>query len=178
MNVSKDIFLKQLVQFPELSKNTIAYVFANNPDIDISSREKFFDNIISYFNRFKEYKPDISQSSVDDSADILKSWEGKDLRIKDVMLKSVRGFPNTDKPFGIDFTNNNNEPQSLIILGGNASGKSSIYDAIEYSFCNSIGEALLQSFENDYWLDASGVRKLHQYMGNAIGYVTVSRVID
>lgn len=35
-----------------------------------------------------------------------------------------------------------------------------------------------KTFENDYWLDASGVRKLHQYMGNAIGYVTVSRVID
>lgn len=147
MNVSKDIFLKQLVQLPELSENTIAYVFADNPDIDISSREKFFDNIISYFNRFKENKPDISQSNLDDSADILQSWEGKDLRIKDVMLKSVRGFPNSDKPFGIDFTNNNNQPQSLIVLGGNASGKSSIYDAIEYSYCNSIGEALIRAYK-------------------------------
>ena len=61
-------------------------------------------------------------------------FDKKDLRIKDVMLKSVRGFPNSDKPFGINFTNNNNEPQSLIVLGGNASGKSSIYDAIEYSY--------------------------------------------
>jgi hypothetical protein len=147
MNVSKDIFLKQLVQLPELSENTIAYVFADNPDIDISSREKFFDNIISYFNRFKENKPDISQSSIDESVDILKSWEGKDLRIKNVTLKSVRGFPNSDKPFGVDFTNNNKEPQSLIILGGNASGKSSIYDAIEYSYCNSIGEALLRAYK-------------------------------
>jgi len=66
MNVSKDIFLKQLVQLPELSENTIAYIFADNPDIDISSRERFFENIISYFNRFKENKPDISQSNVYD----------------------------------------------------------------------------------------------------------------
>ena len=35
-----------------------------------------------------------------------------------------------------------------------------------------------ETYENDYWLDASGVRKLHQFMGDAIGYVTVSRVID
>jgi len=147
MNVSKDIFLKQLIQLPELSDNTIAYVFADNPDIDISSREKFFENIVSYFKRFKDNKPDISQYSVDDTTDILKSWEGKDLRIKNVTLKSVRGFPNTDKPFGVNFSNNNNEPQSLIILGGNASGKSSIYDAIEYSYCNSVGEALLRAYK-------------------------------
>lgn len=147
MTISKDIFLKQLVQFPELSDNTIAYVFADNPDIDISSREKFFDNIVSYFKRFKDNKPNISQYNGEDTTDLLKSWERKDLRIKNVTLKSVRGFPNADKPFGIDFTNNNDEPQSLIILGGNASGKSSIYDAIEYSYCNSIGEALLRAYK-------------------------------
>jgi hypothetical protein len=147
MNVSKDIFLRQLVQLPELMDNTIAYVFADNPDIDISSREKFFDNIVSYFKRFKENKPDISQYKLEDTTDLLKSWEGKDLRIKNITLKSVRGFPNADKPFGIDFTNANDKPQSLIILGGNASGKSSIYDAIEYSYCNSIGEALLRAYK-------------------------------
>jgi len=147
MNVGKDIFLKQLIQLPELSDNTMAYVFADNPDIDISSKEKFFDNIISYFKRFKDIKPDISQYKVEDTTDILKSWEGKDLRIKNVTLKSVRGFPNAEKPFGINFSNNNNEPQSLIILGGNASGKSSIFDAIEYSYCNSVGEALLRAYK-------------------------------
>ena len=35
----------------------------------------------------------------------------------------------------------------MIILGGNATGKSSIYDAIEYSYCNSIGEALLRAYK-------------------------------
>jgi len=133
MNVSKDIFLKQLVQLPELEDNTIAYVFADNPDIDISSREKFFENIVSYFKRFKSNKPNISQYNIKDTTDLLKSWEGKDLRIKNVTIKSVRGFPNSNKP--------------LIILGGNATGKSSIYDAIEYSYCNSIGEALLRAYK-------------------------------
>ena len=78
---------------------------------------------------------------------MLKSWVGKDLRIKNVKLKSVRGFPQSDKPFGIDFTDKKGEPQSMIILGGNATGKSSIYDAIEYSYCNSIGEALLRAYK-------------------------------
>jgi len=147
MIVSREIFLNRLVQLPELSGNTIAFVFADNPDLDISSRENFFGNIISYYNRFKKQKPDISKYTVEETDDLLKSWEGKDLRIKNVKLKSVRGFPQSDKPFGIDFTDKKGLPQSMIILGGNATGKSSIYDAIEYSFCNSIGEALLRAYK-------------------------------
>jgi hypothetical protein len=148
MILSKEIFLKRLVHLPELSGNTIAFVFADNPDLNISSRENFFGNIISYYNRFKIKKPDISKYSVEETDDLLKSWEGKDLRIKNVKLKSVRGFPQSDKPFGIDFTDKNGLPQSMIILGGNATGKSSIYDAIEYSYCNSIGEALLRAYKD------------------------------
>lgn len=40
--------------------------------------------------------------------------------------------------------------------------------------CESGGEV----FDNIFWLDASGIRKSRQYLGDAIGYVTVSRVID
>ena len=104
MIVSKEIFLKRLVQLPELSGNIIAFVFADNPDLDISSRENFFGNIISYYNRFKKQKPDISNYTIEVTDDLLKSWAGKDLRIKNVKLKSVRGFPQSNKPFGIDFT--------------------------------------------------------------------------
>lgn len=147
MIVSKDIFLKKLVQLPELSSNTIAFVFADNPDINISSRENFFANVISYFKRFKEHKPDITQYRLEENDNLIKSWEGKDLRIQDVKLKSVRGYPQSEKPFGIDFKGKNGEPQSMIILGGNATGKSSLYDAIEYSYCNSIGEALLRAYK-------------------------------
>lgn len=147
MIVSKDIFLKKLVQLPELSSNTIAFVFADNPDINISSRETFFANVISYFKRFKEHKPDITQYKLEEDDNLIKSWEGKDLRIQNVKLKSVRGYPQSEKPFGIDFKGKNGEPQSMIILGGNATGKSSFYDAIEYSYCNSIGEALLRAYK-------------------------------
>ncbi|SEM47398.1 Group 4 capsule polysaccharide lipoprotein gfcB, YjbF [Gemmobacter aquatilis] len=40
--------------------------------------------------------------------------------------------------------------------------------------CESDGEV----FETVFWLDASGVRKSRQYLGDDIGYVTVSHVID
>ncbi len=149
MIASKDQFLKRLVKLPELSDNILAYVFADNPDIDISSRENFFGNVISYFNRFKKQKPEIQQDEQEETDKLLKSWEGRDLRIRNVKLKSVRGFPESEKPFGIDFTNSKGEPQSMIILGGNATGKSSIYDSLEYCYCDSIGEALIRAYKEN-----------------------------
>lgn len=170
MIVNKDIFLKKLVQLPELSDNTMAFVFADNPDIDISSRENFFGNVISYFNRFKSKKPDITQYRFEDTDNLLKSWEGRDLRIKNVKLKSVRGYPNSDKPFFVDFANKQGEPQSMIILGGNATGKSSIYDAIEYSYCNSVGEALLRAYKDG---SENDVRFMHFLEHNENGEANI-----
>ncbi len=86
------------------------------------------------------------ESDIKESA--VENWLGKDLRIKKIKLKSVRGFPNSTVPFGIDFTNTKGSPQSMIILGSNGSGKSSIYNSIEYNFCKKIGEAQLRTYRN------------------------------
>lgn len=146
MSVSKSNFLKQLAQMQELSGNTIAVVFAVNPDIDISSREAFYQNIIGFFERYKQNLPEVSSIKDNEDEDELSKWHGKDLRIQSIRLKSLRGFPNSVKPFGIDFNNEKGEPQSLIILGGNGSGKSSVFNALEYCYCETIGEAQLRAY--------------------------------
>ncbi|MBK8082227.1 MAG: hypothetical protein IPK25_19310 [Saprospiraceae bacterium] len=71
----------------------------------------------------------------DEKGSDTEKWLGKDLKKKKLKLKSVRGFPNSSLPFGMDFTNSLGKPQSMIILGSNGSGKSSIYNSIEYTFC-------------------------------------------
>jgi hypothetical protein len=139
-------FLIELVGLPELADNTIALVFAQNPNLDISSREKFYENVVGYFNRYRQTKPEIVKEITGEDNSV-ESWYGKDLRIKSVRLKSVRGYPDSEIPFGMDFVNGAGEPESIIILGGNASGKSSLYDSIEYCYCNSIGEALLRAYK-------------------------------
>jgi len=141
----KETFLKQIALMSELKGNKISLVFALNPTIDISKREKFVENISPFFNLQKEESRDeIVVESADKSSEI-ESWIGKDLRIKKVRLKSVRGFPDSAVPFGIDFLNEEEEPQSMIILGSNGSGKSSIYNSIEYNYCKHIGEAKLRT---------------------------------
>ncbi len=146
MIYNKDIFLKEIANLPELKDNILSFVFALNPSIDISRKEKFFDNVLPFYKSQsgkERSKIEIVKSESEISID---KWSGRDLRIKNLLLKSVRGIPDSDKPFGIDLTDEKGQPQSLIILGTNGSGKSSIYSSLEYCYCQSIGEAQLRTY--------------------------------
>lgn len=145
---NKETFLKQVALMPELKGNKISLVFALRPSIDISNKTKFVDNLSTYFIMQKEEDREKINLESDEKRSEIEKWLGKDLRIKKLKLKSVRGFPNSSLPFGIDFTNNLGKPQSMIILGSNGSGKSSIYNSIEYTFCKRIGEAQLRTYRN------------------------------
>lgn len=145
---SKEEFLKELVTYPELKDNVMAFVFAANPNLNISDKTSFFDNVINYFERYKNQKPDIESIQEQGEGEIEK-WKGIDLRIKSIRLKSVRGFPESELPFGVDLVNEKDEPLSMVILGGNATGKSSLYDAVEFVYCDAVGEAQLRRFEEE-----------------------------
>jgi len=143
---SKEEFLKELVTYSELQDNVLTYVFASNPNLKISDKTTFFDYVKNYYERYKNQKPEI-ESIQELGEDEIEKWKGIDLRIKSIRLKSVRGFPESELPFGVDLVNKKNEPQSMVILGGNATGKSSLYDAIEFMYCDAVGEAQLRRFE-------------------------------
>lgn len=155
---SKNVFLKEIANDQKLKNNTISLVFAINPNIIISDRTKFFDNVIPFYNEWKNKERPLLEVDPESNLDSeIDQWYGKDLRIKKVMLHSVRGIPEREIPFSINLCNESDQPQSLIILGGNASGKSSIYSAIEYCYCQRIGEAELRlppnyvCEDNDNW---------------------------
>lgn len=151
MIVDKATFFKHLSKSPNLSDNLLSIILAKHPDIDTSSRESYFDKLTPFYKRYTlADRQTISEDGTTKTKEIA-DWQGLDLRIENVKLQSIRGFPPSQIPFGIDFSNQNQEPQSMVILGANAVGKSSIYDAIEYSFCQRIGEAQLrtsQQFED------------------------------
>lgn len=141
---NKETFLKKVALMPELKGNKLSLVFALHPSIDISNKTKFVENVSTYFNMQKEEDREKINLDSEKETDTEK-WLGKDLRIKKVKLNSVRGFPKSSIPFGIDFSNTQGKPQSMIMLGSNGSGKSSIYNSIEYTFCKKIGEAQLRN---------------------------------
>ncbi|MBK7106661.1 MAG: hypothetical protein IPH62_15410 [Ignavibacteriae bacterium] len=143
---NKEVFVKELLSNPELKDNIISYVFAFNPNIDISLKNNYFDNVVFHYEKYKNDRPK-NPPSIKEIKDDVDKWTGLDLRIKKIRLKSIRGFPDSEIPFGIDLVNENDVVQNMVILGGNAIGKSSIYDSIEYIFCNDIGEAQLRNYD-------------------------------
>jgi hypothetical protein len=148
---NRNSFFIRLAKHDSLQNNLLAIIFAKNPNIDISKRESFFDNLSRFYSILKLDERLQLEESVDSNSTMIDSWLNSDLRIKNIRLQSLRGFPKNNIPYGIDFADNNGNISSMVILGGNATGKSSLYDAIEFSYCKRVGEAELRSY--DYFND-------------------------
>lgn len=80
------------------------------------------------------------------------SSEYVDKRIRAIRFYNFRSFPapkETEPPLGIRFTKGN-EPCSLFLVGGNGTGKSTIYSALEYhytGFCSHSTEMVCEKEE-------------------------------
>lgn len=67
---------------------------------------------------------------------LIHSSEYVDKRIRAIKFYNFRLFPSPDKddkPYGVDFTKQG-EPCSLFLVGGNGTGKSSVYSALEIHY--------------------------------------------
>lgn len=145
MILDKATFFKQLSKSPTLSDNLLSIILSKHPDIDTSNRESYFDKLSPFYNRYTLADRESINETETTEVNEMTEWQGLDLRIENIKLQSIRGLPPSQIPFGIDFSNEQKEPQSMVILGANAFGKSSIYDALEYAFCQRIGEAQLRT---------------------------------
>lgn len=94
---------------------------------------------------------DMSQDrEVRDRHETMKNTIQSDYRLRRILLSNLRGIPgkHNSKDYGISFESNNNSCQSMALLGMNGTGKSSIYDALEYMYCGEIGEAKIRHNNN------------------------------
>jgi len=146
MQINLQTFLKQIANKEELKGNKLAWIVANYSDINKSDKKQFYESLIRYYPinddvKLKEFVIEKDEDNVE-----LAKFENKDFRIKSLKLANIRGIPGRedDMPFGITFSNNN-IANNAVILGSNGSGKSSIYETLEYTFCQRIGEAELRS---------------------------------
>ncbi len=99
---------------------------------------------------YKQYSTLKTLPAVKIIADKREEMDYKDYRISSIRIKGVRGIPKSiDYPFGFDLINEKSRNCSAIILGANGSGKSSIFSALEYIYCNEIGEKKLRSGDRE-----------------------------
>lgn len=100
-------------------------------------------------------------------------WHDLDLRILDVMIKGVKGIP-YDRVYGLNLTYPDTaSPVSLIIMGWNGGGKSSIYNSLELIFKNE------SSVEVKHKINAENRRNFFHHFGSSQPVsITVRSVSD
>lgn len=140
-------FLKVLANKQELKNNQLAWIIATHFDkLNLSSKDKFYESIVPHYRQDPLWSSPTIFVDKDENEKEIETYFSKDYRIKSIALKNFRGYPSRQDgiPYGISFCENGN-PMSSIIIGSNGAGKSSIYQAIEYMYCQRIGEAELRS---------------------------------
>ena len=82
-----------------------------------------------------------------------------DYRIKRMSLDDFRTFPHHDGiAYGIDFCNSKDEVNSLLLIGGNGTGKSSIFSALEKAYTGFTSQAEERQVDQNVY-NSYGFRK-------------------
>lgn len=71
--------------------------------------------------------------------------KNQDFRFQSIIIESFRKFP-PQKKFGISFCDGNQEPSSVLIQGGNGTGKTSVFSAMEFLFTGNVSAANKQGY--------------------------------
>lgn len=71
----------------------------------------------------------------------------KDIRIKWMTFQNLRSIPyieGSEKPFGISFADEQNNPRSIYLVGRNGTGKTTLYSALEHHYLsdNSLSKSM------------------------------------
>jgi len=147
---SKKDFFKRIALKQELKNNRLSIVLANHPESDIANREEFFDRLFPLWQRYNEDdRSKITLETKEEESNDLSAWKKKDLRIKKILLSNIRGIEQSEIPYGIDFCDEKGKPQSIVILGANGVGKSTVFDAIEMTYCNEVSEAEYRGYNKE-----------------------------
>jgi len=147
-------FRKKLIELAvsEKEENKIAKVLAYYyPSLDLSSRESFFESLMRFFklsdNQNFDFNTLSQEMETDKNIFDTNSYRGKDFRIKNIEISSLRGIPEKDKngvPFGLNLVDDG-IINNAVILANNGTGKSSIFAGLEMIYAQEIGEKNLRT---------------------------------
>lgn len=150
-------FRKKLIELAvsEKEENKIAKVLAYYyPSLDLSNRESFFESLMRLFklsdNQTFDFNTLSEKFEIDKNIFDTNSYKGKDFRIKNIEISSLRGIPEKDEngvPFGLNLVDDG-IINNAVILANNGTGKSSIFAGLEMIYTQEIGEKKLRTASN------------------------------
>lgn len=158
------------------SCSKLAQVVRNLYDPEKGWDEEHINNIYRYYlGENVTEKPEVSEAP-SDNKELEKSEESPsdtDYRIIGLSLGNFRKFPVANPPYGIICCEEDKKPQSIVLVGRNGVGKSSLYVALEHVMRGMIGEANLRNYRKEMFVthcnNAAGLEqlKIHVASGKA-----------
>lgn len=136
-------YLFNLVKSNAMDNKVAKTLALNYQRLNRNAKDKFFESLMLAYANFSDSAFDnikFEDASTSDS-DSTK----KDYRLKAVRLSNVRGIPkeiNSTK-YGFDLFENG-EIQNAVFLGPNGTGKSSLFNAIEFIYSHEVAEKKLR----------------------------------
>ncbi len=108
-------------------------------------RNKVFELLKDYYNLADTIDLDTIEEfeDVEELRANFNDYDNRDFRIKSFKASSLKGIPNDDNEYGVDFTDNG-IINNAIILANNGVGKSSLFAALEMVYTGEIGERRLR----------------------------------
>ena len=138
-----------------MNKNSKCILEEIKRTLQHTNSKLLIDKILAFDEDLKKLNLDYLKEGWDEGGEISSPQEEstpnqhmmhpqrQDLRIRMMSLQNFRTFPSHDQiPFGITFTKSGcTEPCSLFLVGKNGTGKSTIFDALEWIYTGQVRNA-------------------------------------
>ncbi len=136
-------YLFNLVKARAMDNKVAKTVALNYQRLNRDTKEKFFESLMLAYANFTDSAFDnikFEESGKSDSSNT-----NKDFRLKSVRLANVRGIPESKNSvkYGFDLFDNG-QIQNAVFLGPNGTGKSSLFNAIEFIYAHEVAEKKLR----------------------------------
>lgn len=134
---------------------------------------KILSRILEYEGLYADMaRNDVEPSDTTEVSSLLSDGDDtddafKDMRLKQLTFRYFRTFPANPKPYGVLFEKDG-EPCSTFLVGRNSTGKSTIFDAIEYYYAHRVSNAELKAIPKE---------KEHEYLTYGFGKIKSSEEI-
>jgi hypothetical protein len=136
-------YLYNLVKSNAMDNKVAKTLALNYQRLNRSAKDKFFESLMSAYANFSDSAFDnikFEDSTTSDSDSVKK-----DFRLKALRLSNVRGIPKEKKStkYGFDLFEDE-QIQNAVFLGSNGTGKSSLFNAIEFIYSHEVAEKKLR----------------------------------
>lgn len=136
-------YLFNLVKSNAMDNKVAKTVALNFQRLNRDAKDKFFESVMLAYANFTDSAFD--NIKFDETSNIDSAANNKDFRLKSVRISNVRGIPepkNSTK-FGFDLFDEG-QIQNGVFLGPNGTGKSSLFNAIEFIYSHEVAEKKLR----------------------------------